>query len=152
MTSIPINLLKDLAGLVKRHPARDWVSLARLLEDDDTRIQLVSLFKEAAALTGPHIGKTRKATPAKSRTVPSSVDNWERFELELSRSPIARLRYLARGYGIPVSAKDSRRRLRDRILASARRGEIKIGGHPGISPGESQGDYAKWADIIIRGR
>jgi hypothetical protein len=146
MTSIPRNLLRDLAVLVRRHPSRNWLSLATILEDDNTRAQLVALLKEAGASTRPNASKEKKVTSAKPRTALSSLGG---LELELSRTPIARLRYLAKGHGIPFSPKDSRERLRGRILAFARKGDIKIGNKPEL--GGSQGDYAKWADIIIRG-
>jgi hypothetical protein len=151
MTPVPFDLLRDLAALVRKHPAKDWLGLAALLEDDQTRRQLISVLQEAGALAESGPSERRKTTLAKRRMKrAATLDSRERFELDLSRSPIGELRSLARRYGIPFSGKDSRQRLRNRLVVSVRRGDIKTNSE-GLAD-KGQGDYAKWADIIIRGR
>jgi hypothetical protein len=146
-------LLRDLAALVKRYPSREWVRLARLLEDDHTRSQVVSLLKEVGGPPGPTAARRTRTAPENSKSaVPrSDVDSRERFELDLSRSSIAKLRHIARGYGIPFSTKDSRQRLRKKLLTLAQGGEIKISDASKAIASKGQGDYARWAEIIIKG-
>jgi hypothetical protein len=146
-------LLRDLAVLVRRYPSREWLRLARLLEDDRTRSRLVSLLKEVGERADSTDARRRRAAPENSKSVlpRSDVDSRERFELDLSRSSIAELRNIARGYGIPFSAKDSRQRLRKKILILAQRGDIKISDAPKVIASKGQGDYARWAEIIIKG-
>lgn len=154
MTAPRNMLLKDLALLVKRYPSREWLRLARLLEDDYTRSQLVSLLRDvggspgrpAARKAGTALGRSRPSVPR------SDIDSRESFELDLSRSSIAELRQIARGYGIPFSAKDSRQRLRKKLLTLAQGGNTKMSSASKPIASKGQGDYARWAEIIIKGR
>ncbi len=146
------SLLRDLAALVRRYPSREWLQLLAMLEDDRTRSEIISILKEFGeelASSAKANRKVRSENPKPPRE--SNLDSRERFELELSRSPIGKLRYIARGYGIKFSPKDSRQRLGRMILIAAGKGDLKLGGEPEAITARSQGDYAKWADIIIRG-
>jgi hypothetical protein len=154
VTSPRDSLLKEVASLVRRYPSRDWFRLATMLEDERTRSRFVSLLKGLGNLADSSVGrKKRKAgtAPSKPPVRRSDVDSRELFELELSRSSIARLRHIAQGYGLQFSPKDSRERLRKMISDAAQRGDIKLGSGPEAKPRRAQGDYAKWAEIIIKG-
>jgi hypothetical protein len=153
VTPVRGGLLRDLALLVKRHPSREWLLLARLLEDENTRSQLISVFKGVGKLAGSRGSARAGAAPPSSGKSPHRHDVYsrEKFELDLSRSAMAELRDIARSYGIPFSIKDSRQRLRKRILALAQGGEMKIRDRFEPIGKKVEGDYAQWADIIIRG-
>ena len=124
-----------------------------MLEDDRSRSQIVSLLRVFGDASARDARGARKPKPPNSKPVPrrSYVDSREMFELELSRSSIAKLRYIASGYGIPFSPKDSRQRLRRIILGAAQRGDIKLGNSPGSAAAKGGGDYARWAEIIFGG-
>jgi hypothetical protein len=154
VTSPRDSLLKELASLVRRYPSRDWLRLATMLEDERTRSRFVSLLKGLGNVADNRVGRKKK----KTRTIPSNpparrsdVDSRELLELELSRSSIARLRHIAQGYGLQFSPKDSRERLRKMISDAAQRGDIKLGSGPEAKSSRAQGDYARWAEIIIKG-
>lgn len=155
MSSARDGLLKELASLVRRYPSREWFRLAAMLEDERTRSRVLSLLKGLGNVADSSVGTKRKtrAAPSKPAARRSDVDSREMFELELSRSSIARLRHIARGYGLQFSPKDSRERLRKVISHAAQRGDIKLGSGSGLEakPSRVQGDYARWAEIIIKG-
>ena len=154
MTVRPKGLLRDLAELMRRHPTREWLRVVRLLEDDKARSQLIAFFREISESSpderplsrSPQIRREGRRSPRKTES-----DSRERFELDLSRSSIAELRYMARQYGLPFSVKDSRERLTQQILKSARKGIVKKKEQSETLVGQARGDYARWADIIIKG-
>lgn len=140
------DLLRDVAGLLKRHPAKEWARLAELLENDAARSQILTLLREASGAGQPPLPAPRKARDFRGNSAKGSPD---RRSLELSRLSTQELREMSRRRGLGYSAKDSRQRLIGRLLkASGPPARPKASRAPQGS-GQDSGDYAKWADIIM---
>lgn len=146
-------LLMDLAGIVKRHPSREWFRLASLLENDVARAQIIAFLKDIAALRRSPESARAKPKPRKQSTALPGLDNLERLELDLAQAPLQDLRGIAKGYGLPFSTKDSRQRLMKRIMRAAS-GNVtsKDARSRTTAKREDRGNYERWADIIIGGK
>ncbi len=149
-------LLLELAVLIKRHPSRDWMKLARMLEQEESRSQIVSFLKGLSTL-GDAISKPnslRSTEPkAKSRIKKSGrgkAANVEKLELELAQAPMSDLRELALKTGLRVSRNDSKKDLIERMVRATRlRTSIfQRKGSPTARTGKTN-DYRQWARIIL---
>lgn len=147
-------LLRDLAALIKRYPAREWSQLAVFLEDDRNRAQLVAFLKNAAVVSkklSPSTKTKTKTLPFEKRKSPSRVlGDLEAIEVNLSRTPMVELRNIANRYGVIFSNKDSRGRIAKRILRKISERASKISPDKSTTFKKSdRGDYGQWADIIM---
>jgi hypothetical protein len=151
------NLLRDLAAVLQRYPLPEWARLANLLEQQETRSEVIQFLRRIAdggrSAENDTVGKNR--TVAAPRPKPRVQDinaknkRSEWVELELSRQAISDLRELLRNCSVPFSPKDSKQRLISKFLRSGRAGgdtlAIRNLGRRGGDPS----DYAQWAEIIM---
>jgi len=140
------NLLRDIARLVKRHPAREWTRLADLLDNATARFKLVLFLRGVAGLKQLSSQQAKSKRAVKSPTKKRELI--DRLDLELSRLPIAEIRELARKRGLPFSMKDSKQRLIRKISTSTGSAPLVIPRAPRFHK-ESSSDYAQWAEIIM---
>jgi hypothetical protein len=156
MTGLRSDLLKDLARLVKRHPSREWLRLANLLQNEQARSRIIAFFKQVADVADSakrpvSRGVKRRPNASSKSVLRGEGDERERLELELARSSISELREIAKTYGLAFSTKDSRHRLIKRILVVRLNKADKKRAVTRSVPRQDRGDYAQWADIIIGG-
>jgi hypothetical protein len=149
------DLLLDIALLVKRYPPEDWNRLVALLEDDSTRERVLSLLRRARNLSEAHYATPRKEIVrqlSKERNPSLPVANLNRnLDLLVAELPIARLKQLAKDFGVPTSSKDSRIKLVRRITntlrtqsTSAKHAYLDL-----LRTRSSSGEYEKWVSIIL---
>jgi hypothetical protein len=149
------DLLLDLAVLIQRHPAGEWVKLARMLESERSRSQIVSFLRDLSVL-GDRVYKSNsaselhhKVTGKAKKISKNKTDYGEKIELQLARSPTVEIKHLAVRAGLQVSPKDSKKRVIQRILRSP--DLMSVIRKKGVfSASVSKADeYGRWARIIL---
>ena len=147
------SLLRDLVTLLRRYSLQDWAALADILDDDETRSQIVlflrglSSYKEISRV--PSWPKSNSpADRAQSSLTRKGESRGEHSDMKFSDMATAELRELARRKGLRVSPKDSRRRLL-RKLVSAPFKDTSKPARPSKKVERDPGDYVQWADIIM---
>src|SRR5579859_6869246 len=148
--------LLDLAALIRRHPSQVWMKLARMLEKEKSRSQIVSFLQGLSVLGDTTVkveiprGSEQKPKPRVVKGQDRKADDIEKFELKLAQTPIADLRKIAEKTGLRVSTKDSKKRLVERIVRTSK---LKM---PALKGKRTAGvplrrtrDYGQWARIIL---
>jgi hypothetical protein len=140
------DLLRDIAVLLKRHPSKEWVRLAELLENDEARSQVVLFLREVSSLSHTPAKLREQRKTAKPRK--GKKEYAEPFDLELSRLSISELRELVRLRSLSYSNKDSKQRLIGRLLKGSSGSRTRS--RPALETRkEDSSDYAQWAEIIM---
>lgn len=154
MSAKAASLLRDLASVLARHPSPAWAHLAKLIEQQRTRVHLIQFLRTLSEKRSPAESAPRKRKPAhvrpktKAQTLAAKDKRSEWLELDLSRQSIAALRDLLRDHGLTFSPKDSKRRLIDKLLKSSLAGS-RVAFNSRGSSSDSSSDYAQWAEIIM---
>jgi hypothetical protein len=151
-------LIQDLAILVKRHPSREWMKLARLLEDEHSRSKIVSFLISFSNLRDSIIGPNARENAqieTKPRTRHKKREGRSRNEIEklkarLAQTSTSTLRDLASSVGVRVSPRDSRKRLLSRLLRTSKVALSILDKTPAHSTSLGRtNDYGQWATIIL---
>lgn len=154
MSGRPDDLLRDIAVLLTRHPSKEWVRLAELLENDAARSQIALFLREISQKNHAYAARRgqRRVRASKNTQGTGKKERSEQLDLELSRRSIPELRELSLLRGLSFSPKDSKQRLIGRLLRASS-GEPSRAPRASKSREEDSSDYAQWAEIIMgRGR
>ena len=143
------DLLRDIALLLRRHPSKEWLRLAELLENDEARSRVVLFLREISSLkhTSGNPRKRKKTVRAKGTTRKGKKEYVEPLDLELSRLSISELRELAHLRNLSYSNKDSKQRLVGLLKGSS--GAPPRSRRALDTRKEDSSDYAQWAEIIM---
>ena len=142
------DLLRDLAGLLAKYPSQDWLRLARIIEQERSRSRILAVLKglsisARAGGTGP----LTKLKPRAKKHTSHGIEAADEFQLELKRMPARELKKIAVRIGLPVSPKDSRTRLAERI---SRGSKLRIKRErPTMNIPKESDDYSTWAKVIL---
>lgn len=151
-------LLHDLAILIKRHPSQEWMKLARLLEEEESRSEIISFLKNFSNLRDSIFGSNlrkqggheSKTPPRRKKSGSRRMKEPQRLKARLARTSMPILRELALSVGVTVSPSDSRKRLTSRLLRTSHLTlsilDKKI---PSVPLPVRTNDYGQWATIIL---
>jgi len=150
MTTSRGNLLLDLALLVPQYPGTDWAHLAKLIEDEETRRQIVMFLKGLATLRNafpePNVEKKARKTPLQESN--KKLLESDEIETKLARMEMKGLKQMAARLRLRTMPKESRKRLIARIMRSTgqpRPSKKKLS----EAMKEETSDYGRWAKIIL---
>lgn len=149
-------LLKDLSILLARYPPDDWKQVSLILEDRESREQIVSVLKALEDLSRASKSAARSVEGGRPEAEAKVFGREESAEYrklttKLNQMPTAQLKAFAAQSGIKVAAKDSRERVLRRLLAavSPRGAGSSVRGTAPQQKKARDGEYGKWVKIIM---